>query len=180
MSAAFERTVVLLGEMSPAELEQLGARVAALRAISGPVSASPLPRSPEAGTGPAADAAFTPLLYEACASALQNESGVRQPALATFLRTKAGARFVRASESARQAHDGWFPTATRVETARLTRIYACCLLHHLQALGHPLHWSNVCSGLSNLPAAVDRAFPGYCRSGLLSLVRLSNGNGHRA
>lgn len=161
MSAAFDATTLLLGKLSATELEQVGSRVAALRALSGPASSHP---PEEAGRG--ADNSFPQLLYAALAEALQHETDVRQPTYFTFLRTNSGKLFVKAAASAETAHAGWFPKATRVETASLCRVYARCIVTRLERL----QWPSVASAVASLPEQVSASFPGYARSGLLSML----------
>lgn len=157
-----EQAVSLLGSLSPAELEQLSAKVAALRALSGPA-----PISPRVGAGLAA---FGDLLYAALAEALEAEQGVAQPPYASFLRTKSGPPFLRGLGAAERAHAQWFPKASTTETAAVCRIYARCLLEYVKARALPANWRTVSSKLTDLPAALDCAFPGYARNGTLSVL----------
>lgn len=166
--AAFEGAVRLLGSLSLSELEQLGVRIAALRALSGPVPAPPL-----VGTGSAAtpDAAFPELLYHAASRVLGHELGTRQPPYGTFLlRRRSAGAFARAATTAGAAHAAWFPSATRVETASLSALYASCALLHLHSRRLPVNWTTIATALGNLEEVFDECFPGYARSGLLSLV----------
>lgn len=164
--AVLEQAVGLLPNLSPAELEQLGTKVAALRAFSGPVSSSP----PQVrGAGPAA--AFTDLLFKAVADRLSETTGAAPPPVyAIFVRSKAGSFFVKGAEAACAAHGRWFSKATRVETAALVRIYTHCLFKQLDASGKPMTWVVIGAMLRDLPSIMDAAFPGYYRNGMMSIV----------
>ena len=161
--------------LDPAELAQLSAKVTALRALSGPAVAVPpsaLPsRLSQKAAGPAAtDSAFSGLLYAALRAALERETGVGQLDLPLFRTTQAGRSFERAAAKAGHAHSSWFPKATRLDTAGLCRVYAFSLIAHLQAKHKPLHWSVLCAGLAELPEVIGSAFPGYARSGAMSML----------
>lgn len=160
MSTAYERAVRLLGELSVAELEQVGARVAALRALTGPAS------NPPVEAGRAADLSFAPLFYAALAAALEHETGSRQPSYFVFLKTNAGRRFLKAVAAAEAVHLGWFPKSSRVETASLCHVYARAVVPSLQ----PLNWVRIVSAIEDLPEHISGSFPGYARSGLISML----------
>lgn len=160
-----EEVVSRLGSLSSAELEQLSAKVAALRALSGPA-----PSTPRDGAGIAVEAAFGELLYSALSEALSAEQGVTQQPYAVFLRTKAGAPFLRGIEAAQRAHTQWFPNASRSETAALSRIYARSVLEYIKAHSLAANWRTVSFKLQDLPDALDCAFPGYVRSGLVAMI----------
>lgn len=162
MSTAFDQTVQLLGKLSAAELEQVGARVAALRALSGPAALIP-PRV----AGHAAEDRFPFLLYAALAEAMKHELGAQQAPYGAFLRTNSGRLFTKGAAAAAEAHAGWFPKATAAETAALCRVYARCIVAQLPHL----QWPSVAAALGSLPVHVSASFPGYVRSGLLSMLQ---------
>lgn len=160
--AALDQALRLASGLSAQELEQLGMKIAALRALSGPaVSATP------GAAGPAVSGAFPELLYGALTRALARGTSAWQPPYAPFLRTRTGRLWPPAAAVAEAAHLGWFPTATRQQTAVVCHIYAACLLSYV---GGVPRWPQIIAAVGNLPEVIDRSFPGYARSGLLSLL----------
>lgn len=170
MSARFAEVSRLVENLDQAELAQLGSKVAALRAL-GPAAVALPHKAPSSAAGPAAlDSAFPDLLYEALRSALERENGVGQLDIHLFRATRGGRSYERAAAKAGQAHRSWFPKATRAETAGLCRVYAFSLISFLRARHKPLHWSVLCTELGELPEVLEHAFPGYARSGALSML----------
>ena len=161
--AALEQALRLAGGLSAQELEQLGTKIAALRALLGPAAIS----HPLGAAGPAVSGAFPELLYGALTRALARGTSAWQPPYGPFLRTRTGRLWPPAAAVAWAAHLGWFPTATRQQTAVVCHIYAACLLSYV---GGVPRWPQIISAVGNLPEVVDRSFPGYARSGLLSLL----------
>lgn len=167
---AFERACGLLPDLDSAELEQLGARIAALRTFfTSPARRPPLGR---AGLAVSPDAAFEVLLYEACSHALMSEIGEAPEPWGLFLlRRRTSDAFRKSAARAAQQHAQWFPKATRVETAALVRLYVVCSINRLRAIGLPVNWATFSSMLGRLAEIIGEAFPGYARSGLLSMIK---------
>lgn len=167
MSAeSLRQAVALLGSLDAAELEQLGGHVAAMRSVSGPV-----PASPRAGTGPAAsDNAFPALLYAALCAELQAETGAAAAPYGVFLQRQAGKAYTAHVGAVQAIHAGWFPKATRSESAALCRIYARCVLGQLKEHHSRLEWGSICSSLARFAGVMGDCFPGYAKQGLMSIL----------
>lgn len=171
MSRALDQAKALLGQLSPAELEQLVERISALQALAGQGKGQALPAAengPErvlARSGRDFEA-FAELLYGALADAFQRETGTRWPPYAARLRSKHGASFRKAAMAAHEAHLSWFAEVGRVELVKLVRIYAVVVV----ARGMKWGWQGVMNELAALGVNLSDAFPGYIRSGLQSII----------
>lgn len=169
---SLEQATSLLGDLSGTELEQLSAKVAALRAL-GSQAAAPSTRPGHGGAAVAVsseDAAFLGLLFRALGEALQHDTGASCPAFHAFAPTRAGKAFTKAAEGAAKLHASWFPKATRMQTMLLCRVYARAVLNFLAAQQRPLGWLSIAAVVGNLSQAVDASFPGYAKAGLLSML----------
>lgn len=171
MSAtALDQAKSLLGSLSRGELEQLRDHVAAMISFSGPASESSSPHV-ASGAGPAAsDRAFPALLYGALGAALFEETGEMAAPFGVFLQRRQGKAYDALAGHILAVHAGWFPKATRSQSAALCRIYARCVLGQIKEAGKPLDWRHICYALEGFTACMNGCFPGYARRGAMSVL----------
>lgn len=175
MAKAFDQAKALLAELTPAELALLAERIAALQALGGQgrregqPSAESAPGRVLARFGRGFEA-FAEQLYGALVAAMGKEGMPSHPPYSVFVRNKHSAVFLRAAQTAYSAHCFWFPSATRIEQVKLTRIYAEAIVARCGKWG----WKGIVGGIEALQSILADAFPGYVRSGLQSVILKHN------
>lgn len=116
---------------------------------------------------------FAEMLYSAISDILMERTQIRCMPFRVFMAQQASSKRYREMIAvANAANDKWFPKQSKAERASMIRLYAECIIKHLVSRHLPLTWhSTIPNAVGNLPAIIDRAFPGYAASGMLGQVQ---------
>lgn len=152
--SALEDALALVDALPPEHLLVLASRVSALLAARTPAArASRLCESD----------------WHGAASIVLNEFGVAVLPLVALKKQSFAASFHRGVETAEKYMES-FGDLTRAQRAR-TRVMLCrVVVRWMQRCRVPVSTKSFAQNLSNLPTAVDTAFPGYKRSGFLHVL----------
>ena len=159
----------MVSRLTATELDELFKHVTILRRLSGTNKFTP--------TTNAVFATETSwqerILYDALSSGVAKQLGhhAAMP-LGAFRRTPIHSQWHQAVIRALEQHRQWFPSAERLQTISMLRLYADMIIGNLNSPEHAygFGWRSVCWGLENLAVIVDKNFPDYISNGMLPLV----------
>lgn len=161
--ADISEVITQLPNRTPAELKVIHERCAALLALGGKTNAVHMSKQ---------DGDFATDLYGAISDLLFKRTKVRGMPYSVFIKSSAAAKFKEAVQQAAKANDTWFPKQTRTQRLSMCGIYASLILDYIEAREWAAVWSTINHIISDLPAVVDQAFPGYAERGMLDKVQL--------